>query len=120
MGSEGRVRSFGPGSIKSSSGAIVVVGTTVWIDVVEESVSVDVSVVSSWMSSFTVDDGKVGNFANRAFRKSPGCSITIHKIDRRLQVTTFEAMPYEAHKGKRINYCCFFTCSSSESSFIAT
>jgi hypothetical protein len=46
-------------------------GTTVWIDAVEESVSVDVSVVSSWMGS-SVNEGIGGSFASRAFQNSLG------------------------------------------------
>jgi len=83
-GSEGRANNFGGvGTAKSvervveSSSGVAVVGTIVWMDAVEESVSVEVSVVSSCMSSFTEDDGVGGgNFASRALSRSLGCSIT--------------------------------------------
>lgn len=87
-GSEGRANNFGGGLGTTNSGESIVspVGTTVCTEAVEESVSVEVSVVSSCMSSFTEDDGGGGgNFANRALRKSLGCSITKfqYEIDRR-------------------------------------
>jgi len=74
-GSDGRANNFGAGGTKSVS-LVLTMGTMVCIDAVEESVSVDVSVVSSCTSSFNDVVGRgCGNFANRAFRKSLGCSI---------------------------------------------